>query len=617
MPKAKAQKWYAVQIGRDGPQIYDNWNDCKDKVSRYPGAVHKSFKTRKEAENWLGDHSSKELKKEFFQPHGSAYRTKEKSPSQKLLPEAKPQLQPSAAIVLSPEQTQVLDRVKAGQNVFFTGSAGTGKSVLLREIISFCGGSHSPEVAITASTGIASVNIGGTTLHSWAGIGIGNESAAKLVGKFWGQPKFRPVLERWQRVRTLIIDEISMLDGSLFDTLEEVARRTRRNDLPFGGIQLVLCGDFCQLPPVSGRNGPPAKFAFEADCWDTCVPTMMHLTRVFRQKDQAFVDMLNEMRLGNMKPATIQAFRSLSRKVTYKDGIEPTELYSTRREVDQANKSRLNQLQGEARTYAAQDIPGRDADGRITSPAKMEQLLDRLLAPKSITLKVGAQVMLVKNIQQGRLVNGSVGTVIKFMSVDEAAKEHVTIAEAERPSDNEKTKAGTRESPINVDDFESGEDEEDDIVIVSESANAPLPATRRLMLWPLVRFVGGIERMVIPADFTVNNAEGEVEAKRIQIPLILSWALSVHKSQGQTLERVKVDLKQTFEKGQAYVALSRATSMDHLQVLNFEASKVEAHPLVLHWYRTKAGSPASLRDEFDDFDDEMDSEEAMQAYYDL
>jgi len=141
-------------------------------------------------------------------------------------------------ISLSPEQNSVLNRVREGRSVFFTGSAGTGKSVLLREIVRMCGGCASHTLGITASTGIASVNIGGTTLHSWAGIGLGQESEKNLVGKFFGQKKFRNVLERWLQVKTLIIDEVSMIDGDLFDKLEYMARKLRHDEKPFGGIQV-------------------------------------------------------------------------------------------------------------------------------------------------------------------------------------------------------------------------------------------------------------------------------------------------------------------------------------------------------------------------------------------
>ncbi|KAF9458731.1 hypothetical protein BDZ94DRAFT_69221 [Collybia nuda] len=242
-------------------------------------------------------------------------------------------------------------------------------SVLLREII---GALDLPTVGITASTGIAAVNIGGTTLHSWAGIGLGQEEAKHLAGKFLGQPKFELVLGRWRRISSLIIDEISMIDGALFDKL----------------------------------------------------------------KDQAFVDMLNAMRFGKMDPKIINSFNGLARAITYTDGIEPTELYSTRRE----------------------ECPGFNSYGeRVTQP-QMEKLLERLVAPRSIELKVGAQVMLVKNLMPGVLVNGSVGKVVRFSTPAEAIKEHTEIAKLQ------KSKEG------HVTDF---------------GATGPL--------WPVIRFINGRE----------------------------------------------------------------------------------------------------------------------------
>ncbi|KAH0590266.1 hypothetical protein H2248_012563 [Termitomyces sp. 'cryptogamus'] len=489
------------------------------------------------------------------------------------------------AVQLSPEQQQVLDKVRSGHSVFFTGSAGTGKSVLLREIIDTLK-ERGDTLGITASTGIAAVNIGGSTLHSWAGIGLGDQPAKRYIGKFFGNEQSRKILDRWKNVDTLIIDEVSMIDGSLFDKLEHIAREVRYNDHPFGGIQLVLSGDFCQLPPVSGRDKQGRQispvFAFDANTWDACVGSPVILTRVFRQKDQHFIDMLNAMRFGQINDKS--AFTALSRKVEYADGIEPTELYgtsfhivraflapfsfSTRSEVDNANTFRLGQLKTEARIYTANDIPGTDSNGVRVTPVQMARLLERLVVPKKIHLKVGAQVMLIKNLVQGELVNGSVGQIVRFVTAQDAVSECAHIPGADRAG-------GKPQLP------------QDDLA------------------WPVVRFIGRQETVIIPQEFTVNNAEGGVEARRDQVPLILSWALSVHKSQGQTLERVKVDLKRTFEKGQAYVALSRATRMDQLQVLNFDVSKVVAHPRVLEWY-SKAHPPRAPDDEVIELSDSDD-----------
>lgn len=227
---------------------------------------------------------------------------------------------------LSDEQRAVVKAVMdEGKSVFFTGSAGTGKSVLMRAIIAQLRHKYRTEpdrVAITASTGLASCILEGQTLHSWAGIGLGKEPAPELVKKIKRNMKSR---QRWQRTKVLIIDEISMVDGQLFDKLEQVARTLRNNGRPFGGIQLVFTGDFFQLPPVPDRN-TEAKFVFEAVNWETCIQHTILLTHVFRQKDEQFATMLNEMRLGKMSYETVREFKSLSRPLDFHDDLEATEL---------------------------------------------------------------------------------------------------------------------------------------------------------------------------------------------------------------------------------------------------------------------------------------------------
>lgn len=190
-----------------------------------------------------------------------------------------------AKVLLSDEQRKVLDLVlDGGKSVFFTGSAGTGKSVLMREIIAVLGKKfqHTPDrVAVTASTGLAACNVGGVTLHSFGGIGLGKEDVPTLVKKIKRNQKAKV---RWQHTKVLIIDEISMVDGDLFDKLEAIARSIKNNGRPFGGIQLVITGDFFQLPPVPDSNRV-AKFAFEAATWTTSINHTIGLTQVFRQKD--------------------------------------------------------------------------------------------------------------------------------------------------------------------------------------------------------------------------------------------------------------------------------------------------------------------------------------------
>ena len=190
-----------------------------------------------------------------------------------------------AKVFLSDEQRLVLNLVaEQKRSVFFTGSAGTGKSVLLREAIKVLREKYKREsdrVAVTASTGLAACNVGGVTLHSFAGIGLGKEAVPELVKKIKRNQKAKL---RWMRTKVLIIDEISMVDGDLFDKLEAIARAIRNNGRPFGGMQLVITGDFFQLPPVPDY-GRVSKFSFDAATWNTSIEHTIGLTQVFRQKD--------------------------------------------------------------------------------------------------------------------------------------------------------------------------------------------------------------------------------------------------------------------------------------------------------------------------------------------
>lgn len=456
------------------------------------------------------------------------------------------------AISLSDEQRHVLDLVvEQKQSVFFTGPAGTGKSVLMRAIINDLKKKYSsdPErVAVTASTGLAACNIGGITLHSFSGIGLGKEEAPVLIKKIRRNIKAK---NRWLKTKILIIDEISMVDGALFDKLDKIGRTIRNNGRPWGGIQIVITGDFFQLPPVPDQAAKrETKFAFDSATWNTSIDHTIGLTQVFRQRDPQFAQMLNEMRLGKISEDTVRAFKALARPLEFNDGLGMAELFSTRYEVEGSNEKRLRDLPGTVRRYEAQDSG---------DPAIREKLLANMMAPKSIDLKLNAQVMLIKNLDES-LVNGSLGKVIGF-------------------SDEKTFDMGT-------DDFM----EEDPM----SKAKRKLKAfsndaeTRPGVKFPVVQFMTthGSHRVILcqPEDWKVELPNGDVQAKRTQLPLILAWALSIHKAQGQTLERVKVNLGRVFEKGQAYVALSRATTQQGLQVLGFDKWKVMAHPRVIDFY---------------------------------
>ncbi|WVR08671.1 hypothetical protein IAU60_005729 [Kwoniella sp. DSM 27419] len=477
-------------------------------------------------------------------------------------PSSGPGLSIKQKVTLSAEQQKVLSLVvQEGKNIFFTGSAGTGKSVLLRELIKNLRRKFStaPDaVAVTASTGIAACNIGGVTLHSFGGVGLALEKPEILLSKL---RKNKKAAARWARTKVLIIDEVSMVDGEMFDKFCKLGQLIRKNQKPFGGIQIVVTGDFFQLPPVT-KSGATPRFCFEAQMWSETISMSVNLTKVFRQKDQRFIDMLNEMRFGKLSPQSIASFRALSRPIPY-DGIEPTELFPRREDVDRSNATRLNQLGTDGFSYSSTD------GGVVTDPAQREKLLGNFMAPQFLELKVDCQVMLIKNMDE-TLVNGSMGRVIGF------AHKGFTNFDSAGRWDPDGHLAG-------LDEEERFKEKKLRDALQEKLSSGVKPL-------PVVRFSvpgGGTRDWLVEADtFKAELPNGEVQASRTQLPLILAWAMSIHKSQGQTLDRVKVDLGKVFEKGQAYVALSRATSLEGLQVLGFTAEKVMAHRKVAVWSET-------------------------------
>lgn len=331
-------------------------------------------------------------------------------------------------VSLSVEQTKVLRMVvNDEQNVFFTGAAGTGKSLLLRTIINALRAKYAKDpdaVAITASTGMAASNIGGQTIHAWGAVAPTVDDLDNLIKCI---RTCRPALQRWKKAKVLIIDEISMVDGFLFNRLYEIAKRLRRKTTkPFGGLQLVVTGDFFQLPPVT-KNGHEPIFAFESAAWNETLHHTINLVQVFRQTDQAFVDALNSLRYGEPSLEAVELFQSLSRPLEpvalppppasqqpypsppsfltstpatflskrQNNVIFPTELFPHRYAVANANRERLDAIKAQPFTYNATDTGSKPS------------LLESLLAEQTVELKLGAQVMLIKNVDE-LLVNGPI-----------------------------------------------------------------------------------------------------------------------------------------------------------------------------------------------------------------
>ncbi|CAG4952282.1 unnamed protein product [Colias eurytheme] len=409
----------------------------------------------------------------------------------------------TTASTLNPEQKRVLEACLGGKNIFFTGSAGTGKSYLLKRIVA----ALPPDVTMpTASTGVAACHIGGTTLHAFAGIGDGSGTVEKLCEKALKLPL---VAQKWRKCKHLIIDEISMVDGAYFEKLEAVARHVRRNDKPFGGIQLILCGDFLQLPPVVDKTKAAKRFCFQTSCWENCIDLCFELKEVHRQTDQEFISILNSIRIGRVTKEISERLVQTARQKIESDGILATRLCSHTNDSKMINNSKLRDLEGEEKVYSAQDSDS------ATSLLDMQTI-----APAKLVLKVGAQVMLLKNINvNAGLVNGARGVVVKF---DEGL--------------------------------------------------------------PVVRFKNKKEYTAKTERWYVKNANGSLLCRR-QVPLNLAWAFSIHKSQGLTLDCVEMSLSKIFEAGQAYVALSRAQSLNTLRVLDFDSRHVWADPSVLEFYQ--------------------------------
>lgn len=305
---------------------------------------------------------------------------------------------------LSRDQEIVRDWALEGVSLFFTGPAGTGKSFLLKEIIrSLREAKGYDSVYVTAPTGIAACSLGGSTLHSFAGMGI---SQRKIEETIQAVKKNKGAKSRWRQCQVLVIDEVSMVSARFFDELEAIARAIRDSDSPFGGIQLILSGDFFQLPPVEKQT--VTGFCFQAKSWPKAVPQTFELRQVFRQgNDPPFVRLLNQLRRGEVTPESVALLRKCSNPVTSDDGIQPTRLYPLKRSVEEENLKELSSLPGDPKVF--------HADDNAKFPSYQQQLEKSCPAPSSLYLKKGAQVILLRNISVDReLVNGARGIIIDF-----------------------------------------------------------------------------------------------------------------------------------------------------------------------------------------------------------
>lgn len=502
---------------------------------------------------------------------------------------------------MDPEQESALAAIRLGRNVFITGAAGVGKSFLLDKIRQEFKG----RCAFTATTGAAAVNVQGCTIHSWAGLGIGKDSAETITNKLekqlsWAKrQKFKKGSSDSAGVRVaytdmLVLDEVSMMPHDLMYKLDTVCRNIRKEHAkPFGGIQVIFVGDFFQLPPVQSKLtecricGHEAvqrvdgkyeckekkeiqcrasswdgilRYCFDSsitgdyNLWDKCDFVFAELTTVYRQKNKEFIDILHRVREGKHTDEDMRVLmdRCGEDTIDESDGILATQMYCRNIDVDNRNMDQYKQLPQDTTQviYTGVACAHSKVSDTLGKPIPDSRLLGMLTrnctSPGELMLRPGTQVMLCKNIDvKNGLCNGTIGVVEGFMC--KGVRMDTTKNTTER---------------IRVDG-------------------------KSTVVYPIVKFSvrdGKTHTLCVePHDWT---AETSTEcAVFTQIPLRHAWAITSHKCQGMSLPKVRIHLDDAFTDGQAYVALSRAVGLEGcLHLASFDPEKITVSSVVAQWY---------------------------------
>ena len=416
---------------------------------------------------------------------------------------------------LSTEQQAVIKSLEDGKNILVTGGAGTGKSFILNFIKKKYSGIG---LEVTASTGIASVNIGGSTIYSWAGIGLGNLPAQQIIENLFSA-RGSKARYRIKKTKILAIDEISMISANLLELLDVVFKAVRNSNLPMGGMQVLFFGDFLQLPPVN-KGGEEVSFCFSSSVWKELNLSNIILKQIFRQQDMKFIKILNNLRVGKIDDEDKEVLKSrIKGDEKNNDAIKPTILTTHNHKAESINNEEMGKIKLPKQLYQA------IYEGVVD---KIEHLKKNCLAQDNLLLKINAQVMMIKNTyQKDGIINGSLGVVRDF----------------------------------------------------SVKKN-----------YPIVEFVNGSLLTISPEEWLIERfdelkQEMIIEAKMTQIPLVASWAITIHKSQGLTLDKIYCDLSDIFTAGQAYVALSRARNIENVFIKGINFNKIYANKNVIDFYR--------------------------------
>jgi len=439
---------------------------------------------------------------------------------------------------LSPEQELALQKYKEGKNIFLTGPGGSGKTELIRRMVKISQ-EQKKRLQVCALTGCAAILLQckAKTIHSFAGIGLASGTVDEVIRKVISN-KYKT--KNWTGIDILIIDEVSMMSSKLFDILDYIGRKTRKRlDKPFGGIQLVLSGDFYQLPPV-GTHGQPdtSAFCFESENWAKTFDEIILLKTIFRQRDADYITILNQVRVGKLYKSSYEKLQQHINKPfpisSETQTFKPTILLSRRKDAELINTKELEKLTGDSKIYrisqasvVPQGLAPAKEQTRLEEKFSEEQkeseynfLASNIMADKEIVLKIGTQVMCIANIDMessDQVVNGSQGVVVGFV----------------------------------------GE-------------------------LPLVQFNNGPRRTV---GFHVWASEVIPSIGVKQMPLIYAWAITIHKAQGVSLDMAQIDAgSNIFECGQTYVALSRVKSLEGLYLTDLNPQKIKVNKKVQEYY---------------------------------
>lgn len=403
------------------------------------------------------------------------------------------------------QQSEALEILKTGRNVYLTGAAGAGKTYLLNQYIAYLEDNNVP-VGITASTGIAATHMQGITIHSWSGIGINSEMTDE---ELQAVAKKSHVKRKILEARVLIIDEVSMLSGDQLNLIDQICRLVRDPFQSFGGLQVVLSGDFFQLPPISRYGEQPPMPVYASEAWKGLDLAVCYLAEQHRQEDDVFLQILNTIRDNVLDAELLKHLNARTGPDAELSRSSITRLYTHNANVDTENWKELQKLPGEVRKYKMES----------RGPANLVASLQRgCLAPEELHLKIGAVVMFVKNNFEVGYVNGTLGEVVDF-------------------------------DPNGIPVIET----HDGKTITPEAAS-----------WKV-------------------QEGGETLAELLQLPLRLAWAITVHKSQGMSLDAASMDLRKAFTPGMGYVALSRVKSLSGLHLHGYNDHALAVDQRVLHF----------------------------------